>query len=236
MDDNINYETYLFISSAKLIIFVNTGSNKKIYEEALIIKKDKKNYLLEKLDYFLNENIFKIEKKLNRFVKKIFLIIDSDEFFPIEISVKKNDYENIINTKSLIPLLHKAKDCCKKTIDDKKIIHMIVNKYQIDNKDYFLLPEGVSCNSFSLDIKFICISNNLIKNLEEVLKKYQVSLGHVVSAKYIENFLTNDQNDELGIFWMTKKIIGGHNPNEVKLIKKPQRNQGFFEKFFNFFN
>ena len=79
MDDNINYETYLFISSAKLIIFVNTGSNKKIYEEALIIKKDKKNYLLEKLDYFLNENIFKIEKKLNSFVKKIFLIIDTDE-------------------------------------------------------------------------------------------------------------------------------------------------------------
>ncbi len=35
---------------------------------------------------------------------------------------------------------------------------------------------------------------------------------------------------------MTKKIINGHNPNEVKLVNKTRENKGFFEKFFNFFN
>ena len=37
------------------------------------------------------------------------------------------------------------------------------------------------------------------------------------------------------IFSMARKIINGHNPNEVSLINKSLKNKGFFEKFFNFF-
>ena len=65
------------------------------------------------------------------------------------------------------------------------------------------------------------------------LEKYQISLGEVVSANYVKKFLTKNENE---LFLMTGKIIKGHNPNEVILVKKTQKNQGFFEKFFNFFN
>jgi len=234
MDENLNYKTFIYIESNKLIISVIDDLDNKVYEENLIIKinQDFDNFIFNQLDYFLNKNIFKIEKKINNFIEKIFIILDYNDFFNFEISVKKNNYENSINLKDLTRLLHDAKNYCKKTIDKKKILHMIINNYNVDNKNYNYLPEGISCNNFSLDIGFICISQETLVNLEKIFKKYQISLGKVVSAVYIKKFLTNDEED---IFSMTKKIIDGHNPNEVKLIEKTTKNQGFFEKFFNLF-
>ena len=82
-------------------------------------------------------------------------------------------------------------------------------------------------------MKFICISNFLINNFEEIFKKYQISLGQVVSAKYIKKFISDEKKS---IFLMAKEIIEGHNPNEVKMVNKSSKNKGFFEKFFNFFS
>ncbi len=110
---------------------------------------------------------------------------------------------------------------------------MLINEYKIDNKSFFILPDDIRCESFSVDIKFICVSKNLIKNLEQILKKYQISLKQVVSFNYIKDFLSDSEKD---IFSVTKKIINGHNPNEVKFKDKNAQNIGFFEKFFNFFN
>ena len=86
---------------------------------------------------------------------------------------------------------------------------------------------------FYLDLKFICISDDFIKRLEEVLKKYQISLNQIVSANYIKDFLKKSDED---IFSMTKKMVNGYNHNEVLLVNKTRKNEGFFEKFFNFFN
>ena len=96
------------------------------------------------------------------------------------------------------------------------------------------MPKDISYKSFSVDLEFICLSNEIIKNLEKILNKYEISLGHIVNARYIGEFLTNKENDN--IFLMTKKILNGHNSNEVNLVNKSNKNQGFFEKFFNFFN
>ena len=43
-------------------------------------------------------------------------------------------------------------------------------------------------------------------------------------------------HDEKDIFLMAKKIINGHNPNEVLLVNKTPKNKGFFEKIFHFFS
>ena len=114
----------------------------------------------------------------------------------------------------------------------KKIIHMIIQNYNVDGKNYSFLPNNSGNSIISLDIKFISLSSNFIKKLEEILKKYHISLNQLVSANYIKEFLKNEDN----IFLTTKKILQGHNPNEVILINKMTRNKGFFEKFFDFFS
>ncbi len=143
------------------------------------------------------------------------------------------NYENHINSKSLNYLLHEARDCSKKTINDRKIIHMIIKNYQVDKNNYSSFPKDIKCKDFSLHVEFISISNNLIINLENILKKYQISLTQIVSGAYVNQFLLDNERDTL---IMAEKIKNGHNPNEVLLAEKTLKNQGFFEKFFNFFN
>ena len=48
----------------------------------------------EKINEFLEKNIFKIEKILNCFVKNIYIILDSDELFSVRLSIKKNNNGN----------------------------------------------------------------------------------------------------------------------------------------------
>ena len=43
MDNDINFETYLFIGLKKIIISVYSESNKIIYEKILLIEDDQKN-------------------------------------------------------------------------------------------------------------------------------------------------------------------------------------------------
>ena len=122
MDNDINFETYLFISQKKIIISVYSESNKIIYEKILLIEDDQRKLDFDKLDHFLNENIFKIEKLIKNFINKIFIILDVDEFLSIELSIKNNSYENKLISKNLNHLLKEAKDCCNETIEKKKII------------------------------------------------------------------------------------------------------------------
>lgn len=233
MDNNQNFETYLFISSKKFSISVFSENGKKVYDNESIQDEAKDSLDLEQLDFFLYQNIFKIEKLLNKFVKKSYIILDLDVFFTFDLSIKKKKYENTIETISLNYLLNEAKYYCKETIADRKIIHMIIDNYYINNKYYPFLPINIKGDNYSVDLKYICLQNIMIKDLEIVLKKYHISISKIVNAKYIKNFLKNDQKN---IFLMAKKIIEGHNPNEVILVEKSIKNQGFFEKFFNFFN
>ena len=233
MNEDLNFEAYLLISQKKLIISVLTDLNEKIFEKELKIDHNEKKLIFDKLDIFLDENIFELEKKLKYFVKKIIIIIDLDEFLPIEISIKRSNYENIINLSGLNHMLNEVKDYCKESIGERRIVHMLISNYKIDNKDFSSLPLDIYCKSFSLDINFICISESLIKMIEIILKKYQISLSNILSAKYINEFLKNEKID---FFIMTKKIVEGHNPNEVLMVNKINKNKGFFEKFFNFFN
>ena len=229
-----NFQIYLYLNHSKFIIYATEIlSNEKIYFEKLEIKENFTELKLSKLDEFLDSNIFKIEKKLNNFIKEIYVILDNKEFHSIKLSIKKDNNGNLINSETLIHPLNDLKNLCQSNLQNKKIIHFLIEKYLIDNKFYTTLPENVNCNIFSLDTEFICLSKNLIENIEKILKKYHISLNQILSASYVEKFKDNTDNT---IFTTASRIISGHNSNEVLLIGKANKKQGFFERFFNFFN
>ena len=229
-----DFQTYLYLNHNQFIIYVSkTLSNEKIYSEKLVIENNYTELKFNKLDEFLESNIFKIEKKLNSFVKDTHVILDSNEFHSIKLSIKKDNNGNLINSEALIYPLSDLKNLCQSNLLNKKIIHFFIEKYVIDNKFYTSLPENVKCNIFSLDTEFICLSKNLIENIEKILKKYHISLNQILSASYLEKFKDNTDNN---IFTTASRIISGHNSNEVLLVGKMSKKQGFFEKFFNFFN
>ena len=234
MTREADYQTYLYLNNTQYIIYViSKKTNEKIYSKKLVIEENYTELKFSKLDEFLEINIFKIEKKLNNFIKDIYVILDSKEFHSIKLSIKKDNNGNLINSEALIHPLSDLKNLCQSNLQNKKIVHFLIEKYLIDDKFYTNLPENVNCNIFSLDTEFICLSKNLIENIEKILKKYHISLNQILSASYLEKF--KDDTDK-NIFTTASRIISGHNSNEVLLIGKINKKQGFFERFFNFFN
>jgi hypothetical protein len=232
MDNILTYKTYLYLSEEKLAIVVLEAMHLKIiYKQEFLIKKSSREFNFEKLKEFLENNIFKIEKELKNFIKNIYIIIDNYEFFLVNLSIKNQNNGNLLSTKNLQYSLNEARDLCKKTFEKKRIIHMLIENYLIDDKFYSSLPKNLKCNNFALDIKFLCLSENLVKNLEKTLESYQISVNQIVSGNYVKSFL----NDNEDLFIQTLRITQGCNPNEIRFSNKIRENQGFFEKFFNFF-
>ena len=234
MNEELKFETYLFIDSKKLVICVIEKKTFKIlFKEEKLLDDHNEDSNLKKLDYFLAKNILKIEKILKNFVKDVYIILDDKEFLPIEISIKKDHNGNSISQENLINPLNVLKNLCQFNFKDKKIIHMLIENYQIDGKDYSFLPENLKCNNFSLDIKFICLSKNLIEHYESVLKRYHILVNQILNAEYIEQF--QDQQNP-NIYTTASRIISGYNNNEISLVNKTLKSKGFFEKFFDLFS
>ena len=233
MKNNLENKIFLFLGIDKFTIVALNSIDEEVYKDE-ILKDNKSNQIdLNFLDNFLNENIFKIEKKLNEFVKNIFLIIDHQNIFSIHLSIK-NKFDNInINLDSIHKLLLEAKSCCKKTLEDLDILHMKIDQFYIDGTYFKTLPKKKNCNNLSIDVSYICLPKKISKTIENVLRKYQISLDRMLSLDYLNSFL-DDKNENL--YATAQKILDGLNENEVFIADRNSKKLGFFEKFFNFFN
>ena len=218
MDNDLIYDTFLFCSNKKFTLSVAQSSDLKIiYEETEFFDIQTDSIELKKLEAFLDNNIYKVEKKINSFINDIYLILDIKDFNTIQISIKNNNNENALSFSSLSYSLNEAKKLCFKNSNDEKIIHMVIDNYQIDKKDYSSLPKNIKCNNFSLDLRFICLPDLLVKDLEKILRKYQISIKQILNNSYIESLFKNNNKN---LFQKVKEVADGFNENEVKLEKK----------------
>ena len=234
MENNTNFTTYLLVTPSKLILSINDKfDNKILFQKKKILNNSVTNINEFELTRFLDENILDIEKKLKNFIKSVHLIFESENFFTLELSVNKRNYNQKISIEILTYLLNDARNQCRKTIQGHQIIHMLIDNYHVDKKDYSYFPKDEIYNNFALDVRFICLPQNDIRNLEEVFKKYQISIEKILSFKYMQNFFNNEKMD---IITMSHRIINGCDQNEVKLVNKINKKMGFFEKFFDFFS
>ena len=87
MIEESHFETFLYISKNKYQIFVQDKDNlKNIYNEEIEVDDQIE---LDNLSKFLDNNIYKIEKIINRFIRNIILIIENEKILSTDISIKK---------------------------------------------------------------------------------------------------------------------------------------------------
>ena len=92
MNDKLEFETYLNISLNKYEIYLLDVRNfKNIYKDEFIITNVNETANYSSLKKFLDNNVFKIEKLIGKFVKNIFLIIENKEIFNLHIGIKKKN-------------------------------------------------------------------------------------------------------------------------------------------------
>ena len=233
MKNNSNNKTFLFINLKKFKIIVLDDLNEVIFKKELLLKPSSEKFDFVLFDDFINQNIFKIEKELNEFIKFIFIIIDHNDIFSVNLSIKNKINDVPLNTNLINNLLVEAKTCCRETLEKLDVMHMKIDQFYVDNDIYKTFPDNIRYKDLSVDLSFICIPKNFLQNLEKVLKKYQISIVKILSYQYLNSFIDISGN-EPGL--VSKKILTGFNENEVIFTSKVLRNQSFFEKFFNFFN
>tara|TARA_B100000530_G_C15869233_1_gene452676 strand:- start:49 stop:726 length:678 start_codon:yes stop_codon:yes gene_type:complete len=225
MNNDQKFKTFLNLGSKEFNITVFDDNQKIIYED----KSSKEKNLNE----FLDKNIYKIEKLTNDFIKKINLVVETDEFISIKTSIKKNFFGKKISDIEMKHMLFEIREQIKENNRNKSIIHILIEKYVINGQPFQELDQEIKCHQLSLEMNFICLSNEYIKNLNSNFRNYQITINRVISANYANSFF--NQNN-LGINELALKIFVGENTNEVQFIPKNSRKMGFFEKFFNMFN
>ena len=233
MTEEKNFETYLYISNYKFVIFLfETKNLSDLYKNELLYDNNNNIDFIE-LNKFLNDNIFKIEKLIGKFVKNIFLIIEDDSELEISIGIKKKNDNNITNYKNLNQALIESKDLFRENYQEQNIIHMLINNYIINNENHNEFEENMNSEHIYLDTKFITLSNNFTQKFDKILEKYQIEISNFISSKYMKHMFKED-NMELSN--MAYKIRNGFNLNEILIVPKIEGNKGFFEKFFQLFS
>ena len=233
MNEELEFETYLNINPNKFEIYLYDTKNLiNLYREEIILNENINSTDLNILKKFLDNNIFKIEKLSGKFVENIFIIIDSDKIFNLNIGIKKKNYNISINQTYLKNSLKEAKDLFNENYQNEKIMHMLINKYLINGNSYSSIEDNMECDNLSLEIQFKSLSENIVYDLNKLLENYQIKIVRFLDGEYIENFFKNEEKDFPEMIF---KILKGCNQNEVMVVPKNHKKKAFFEKFFQLF-
>jgi len=231
MIENSDFETFLYISKSKYQIFVYDKNNlKNLYNEEIGYSDEIE---LNTLSKFLDDNIYKIEKKIKNFIRNIILIVEDDKILEIGISLKKKNYEKNENQKQLENSLVEVKDIFKENYQDLLIMHMVI----VEKENNFLLNNANNSDDYLfLEVNFISIPNKFTFYFDKLLENHQINIKRYMSGDYIKSFFDIESKESMELFVMANKLNDGLNKNEVQLISKSKENRGFFEKFFQLFS
>ena len=231
MTEDTEFETFIYISKNKYQIFVYDKNNlKNLYNKEFKNDNEKELNILSK---FLDDNIYKIEKKIKNFIRNIILIIEDDKILDLGISLKKKNYENKKNQKHLENTLVEVKDIFRENYLDQTIMHMIVVDNNKDENNLLLDNDIYNDDYLFLEVNFISIDSNFTFYFDKLLENHQIKVSRYMSAKYIKSYIGEDLTK---LSMMANKLNNGLNKNEVQLVSKNVQNTGFFEKFFQLFS
>ena len=234
MTEELSFEAYLGLSQKKFEIYLLDKKNlSNIYKEKLYINNDTDLIDYSLLNSFLDLNIFKIEKLIGNFLRNIVVIVENEQILNFSIGIKKKNYSEKINKNYLESSLVELKDLFKENYQNNKIMHFVVNRCLIDGLNYKSFKDKIDGESMCIEVNFISAPNTLIKEISNVLEKYQIKIDRLFEKKYVKNLF---EGESLDLSVAAFKIQNGYNQNEISLISKSLKKRGFFEKFFQLFS
>ena len=190
------------------------------------------NLNLTILTKFIIEKVKDFEKDVGSFIEKVNLITDA-KYDQFSLSLKNKYNSNQINETDVVRLISDAKQLIVRNNKDCFILHILVDKYIVDDKEYFEFPENLDYKEFIIDVSFITVQNSTVKTLKRMLRDCNIELRKIVSHQYSSRFA---EKGDISPCIAGKKVIDGLNPSEVIMENLYTRKQGLFEKMFNFFS
>jgi len=234
MTNKVSQSFYLAIVGHNLHIdyFSSEDDNSNYQKKYLMPDTLDDNLNLSILTKFILEKVKDFEKDVGSFVEKVNLITDANyDLFTLSLKNKFNS--NKIKDTDVVRLINDAKKLIIRNNKNCFILHILVDKYIVDGKEYFELPENLNYKEFIIDLSFITVQNSIIETLNRVLKDCNIEVKKIISHQYSNKFA--DKRDTSPCI-AGKKVIEGINSSEVITRNVYSKKQGFFEKMFNFFS
>ncbi len=228
--DNLEKKFFLIIKTNYFALNVISENSEILFNEEFF--HDNLGDYSISLTKFLDDKIFKVEKEFNFYIKDIHLIIEDKNFINFDLSLIKDFKDLFNNTNDNLSEISNIKESILKSNSDFQLVHMMINKFIIDGKDYLELPHQKDKKNLFLEIKLICLKIERLVNLKKTLSKYQINIKKIFNYKYVKSFKIDDLEH---ISLVANELDKGLNKNEINVVEKNSKNIGFFEKFFKFF-
>ena len=236
MSSSKNANFYFGISDNKIYIcFIDNKKNKLSDSVSFDIPDSLSNNLNFKIILsLLRKNIRKMEKDIGLFVNSGNISIKSKSYQSILFSVKDIFDERELEKEVIIKLVRVAMQQLQKCEKNLTIIHVIINKYVIDDKVYNFFPNYKKFTKIILEIEFICLNKILIEKVKKLFNECKIDVKKIVSYDYAKKFLNNIKDDTLCL--SAYEILNGANQSEVILTENTSKKHSLFDKIFNFFD
>ena len=181
-----NHSTIIDFGSRELRLGVFDNKLSKLFFQSKdISQKDNYEEYLKSINFLIRE----AENKVSAHLENITVLYDTSEIFTIDLSIKKKLDQKIIFKDVYSSIILEANQLIKDCYINKKIIHLIIKKYIVNDKEFLNMPDEMSkLNSLILEIKFICLPYNLYKNVIETFKKNNLKILNFFSSSLVKSF------------------------------------------------
>ena len=231
MTNKVFQSFYLAIIGHNLHIdyFNSEDENSHLKKKYLMPDTLDDNLNLTILTKFILEKVKDFEKDVGSFIEKVNLITDA-KYDQFSLSLKNKFNSSKTKDTDVVRLINDAKKLINRNNKNCFILHILVDKYIVDGKEYFELPENLEYKEFIIDVSFITVQNSIIKTLNRILKDCNIEVKKIISHQYSSRFA--DKRDTSPCV-AGKKVIEGVNSLEVITQEDYSKKQGLFEKMFN---
>ena len=181
-----NYSTIIDFGSSELRLGVFDDKFSKLFFQSKDISQ-KNNYeeYLKSINFLIRE----AENKISAHLENITVLYDTSKIFTIDLSIKKKLDQKTIFKDICSSIILEANQLIKDCYINKKIIHLIIKKYIINDKEFLNIPNKIpKLNSVILEIKFICLPYNQYKNVFETFKKNNLKIINFFSSSLVKSF------------------------------------------------
>ena len=148
-----SYSTVVDCGSSELRLGVFDNNFSKLFFKSKSISQ-KNNY--EEYSKSINFLIREAENQISSHLENITVLYDTSEICTIDLSIKKKLDQKTIFKDVCSSAILEANQLISDNYNNKKIIHLIIKKYIINNEEFFNIPDEIpKLNSIVLEIKFI---------------------------------------------------------------------------------
>ena len=181
-------------SELRLGVF-NERFSKLFFQTKKILQKNNYHEYFESINLLIKE----AENKISNHLENLTVLYDSPDIYTIDLSIKKKLDQKITTKDFCSSIILEANQLVKDCYTNKKIIHSIIKKYIVNDKEFLSMPEElIEINSVIVEIKFICLPYNEYQDVIETFKKSNLKVTNffssslVKSFKYINSFKENN--------------------------------------------